>query len=148
MTELTESPEGALIKALVQALKNINGVFGNEIYQNKAPQKAGDTYCIMFWAGGGRTQEIMLNNTQNFIYSVKCIASKLSVASTGQAEILAAIDEKGTQQVADATTLDGGPDWEIVTCFADRAISSGSVYAEVDDYYQRGNQFRIRMEGN
>lgn len=149
---MIEAARGALEKALQTALKAIDGTFGNDVYPVRAPAKAGDTYCVFFWAGGGEIQDVMTRNIHEFIYSVKCVSPDLSSAALGQAQIIDALRNKGTQQVtaaqlaAGVVPLDGRDDWDIVTVFGDQEIGDPGAYAEVKDFYHRGNQFRIRME--
>ena len=146
---MLESPAGALEKALQFALKEVDGVFGDNVYSDVVPSGADDTYCVFFWAGGGELQEVMLNNTQIFVYSVKCVALNHRDAALGHAQIIDALRKKGTQQVAAGISpLDGGDDWEITTVFPDRIISNTEQYSQTEIFYHRGNQFRIRMEAN
>ena len=144
---MTVSPGGALETALATALKNINGVFGNDVFPNRGSAKAGQTYCVFFWAGGGERQSVMKQRMADYIYSVKCISPSYADAVLGQAEILEALRRKGEEQIlTDETALDGGDDWCIATVYADREINGESAYAGSKLNYERGNQFRIHME--
>ena len=144
---MTVSADGALEKALAVALKNIEGVFGNNVFPNRGSAKAGQTYCVYFWAGGGERQTVMKQNMVDFVYSVKCISPSYDNAILGQAQILEALRRKGEEQIlTDETALDGGDDWCISTVYADRSINSADAYAGSKLNYERGNQFRIHME--
>lgn len=144
---MNDSPDGALEKAIAIALKKADGVFGNNVFPNRASAKAGDTYCVFFWAGGGERQTVMQQDMNDFIYSVKCVSPSYADAKLGQAQIRLALRRKGEEQVAaDETALAGGDEWCISTVYADRAINGVSAYAGTKLNYERGNQFRIHME--
>lgn len=144
---MIESPDGALEKALNIALKNANGVFGDNVYINRASAKAGETYCVFFWAGGGERQLVMQQNMNDFVYSVKCVSPSYANAVLGQAQIIEALRRKGEEQVSSGELpLGGGDDWCISTVYADRVVTGVSAYAGTKLNYERGNQFRIHME--
>ena len=144
---MIDSPDSALETAIAIALKNINGVFGNDVFPNRGSAKAGKAYCVYFWAGGGERQLVMQQDMNDFVYSVKCVSPVYDDAKLGQAEIIEALRRKGEEQVLTGeTALNGGDDWCISTIYADRAINGMSAYAGSKINYERGNQFRIHME--
>ena len=67
---MIDSPDSALESAIAIALKNINGVFGNDVFPNRGSAKAGKAYCVYFWAGGGERQLVMQQDMNDFVYSV------------------------------------------------------------------------------
>ena len=141
------SPDGALEKALATALKNINGVFGDNVSVNRGSAKDGETYCVFFWAGGGERQLVMRQDMNDFVYSVKCVSPSYANAVLGQAQILDALRRKGEEQVSSGVLpLDGSDDWCISTVYADRVVTGVSAYGGTKLNYERGNQFRIHME--
>lgn len=139
---MTISALESLYRALPLALKGA-GNWGDRVYPDLAPATVDRPYVVFFWAGGGEANWTRTNDA-NFVISVKCVANTMQDSMTGAGYIMAALNDKGTQDTR--TCITNGADWTITTITADRAIHLVEAFAGANPVYHDGAQFRIIMQ--
>lgn len=131
--------------SMLRARLNGAGVWDDRVYQDGAVASAINPYVVFFWAAGGAIEATFGSEVEEYVISVKVVADKIGDANLAPSQIKASLRKQGTQQTT-TNPLNGGDDWEVVTCFVERAISIYDPYAAVKPVWHRGNQYAFRME--
>jgi len=136
----------ALYKAVDARLEAAGANFGNRVTVSVAPSnKSGQwpyPYVIQFWQSGGEDNSLTTQDAR-FIIGVKCVGD-FADAFRGAAAISAALNDKGVQDDPD-DFLNGGTDWDILTCTENDAIFIVEQLSDSEIVYHVGASYDVVM---
>lgn len=139
---MAEAALAALYRAVKTRLVAVTThVWATRAYPDLAPANTARPYAIYAWAGGGELNAIVAQDAE-IVLTVKVVAETLATAFTGAGEISALLNDV---RLTGALALDGGSDWDILTCTQEQAVH---LVENVDGVwlYHEGHRFRVRME--
>jgi hypothetical protein len=147
----------AAYNAIYTKLQNAT-MAGSKVYPDIADDDAIDydtvgiwVYIVYFWAGGGESNQRRVHDA-NLTIAVKCVSNDLFTAFTCASQVVALLNNNGTQDIIANGTyvtspLNGGANWDIKTSTQEDVFHFTELIDKVaETVYSDGAYYRLIME--
>lgn len=134
---MAAAPLYALFEVFATAL-------GPTAYPTTVPEDVARPYIQLFWAGGGNDLVGQTVDCASYTISVKCVADELEAALAGNANITAALNNAGDQDVN--ARLASHPDWRIQTVTEGREFFIEEAFEGAQQIYHSGHQYAVTLQ--